>query len=125
MNCQLKILLVEDEAVNAMLMSELLESVGYVIARHVTTGENAIMSVKQEPPDVILMDIRLAGEIDGIDAAAAIKSESDIPIIFITGYDDCVIRKRAEKLEPCGYLVKPFEIDKLKIIIDSRFALEK
>lgn len=125
MRNQLKILLVEDETVNAMLLSEQLKSVGYAIANHVTTGENAIASVKQNPPDIILMDIRLAGEIDGIEAATTIESESDIPIIFITGYDDQTIKERAEKLKPCGYLIKPFEIDKLKIIIDSRFALEK
>lgn len=125
MRNQLKILLVEDEIINAMLLSEQLESIGYAVANHVTTGENAITSVKRCPPNIILMDIGLAGEIDGIEAAAVIKTESDIPIVFITGYDDQTIRERAEKLKPCGYLLKPFEIDELKIIIDSSFALEK
>jgi CheY-like chemotaxis protein len=115
------ILLVEDEVITAMLMQSQLISLGYTVAEHVTTGENAVASAKENPPDIILMDIALAGEIDGIDAAAAIKSVSDIPVIFITGYEDQQYKERAEKIKPLEYLIKPLNMNKLKAIIDDFF----
>jgi CheY-like chemotaxis protein len=117
----IKILLVEDEFLPAILMKKQLEKQGYEVTQSVSTGENAIISARQNPPDIILMDIRLVGEIDGIEAAAAIKAESDIPIIFITGYDDKEIRERAEKTKPLGFLIKPLEIHTLKTILDALF----
>ncbi len=117
----INILLVEDEVITAMLMENQLEGIGYPVFKHVTTGEKAIIIAKQEFPDIILMDIRLAGEIDGIEAAAAIKAESDIPIIFITGYDDKEIKERAEKTKPLGFLIKPLEIHTLNTILDALF----
>ncbi len=117
----IRILLVEDEVVTAMLMEKQLEGVGYPVSEHVTTGEDAIICVKQNPPDLILMDIRLAGEMNGIKAASVIKSEFAIPVIFISGYDDKAIREKAEKTGPLGYLVKPLKIGKLKMLIDTHF----
>jgi len=116
-----KILLVEDEVVIAMLLRKQLANIGYPVLGHVTTGEKAIVSANQNPPDIILMDIRLAGEIDGIEAAETIKAKVDVPIIFITGYDDKEIRERAEKIEPIGFLIKPLDVFSLKTILDARF----
>lgn len=118
----ISILLVEDEVIIAMLMQQSLIKIGYSISEQVTTGEAAVISAKQNPPDVILMDIRLAGKMDGIEAAAVIQSEAEIPIIFITGYVDQTIRDRAELLKPLGYLSKPLDIIKLKTIIDKYFT---
>ncbi len=120
MNKQIKFLLVEDEVINAMLIQMQLKGVGYDVSHHVTTGENAIKSAKQNRPDIILMDIRLAGGIDGIEAAMVINS--GIPIIFITCYDNQAVRERTEKFKPLGYLIKPLDIDKLKTIIDTHFV---
>ncbi len=120
MEKKIKFLLVEDEVINAMLIEEQLKIIGHVVSNHVTTGENAIISAKRNRPDIILMDIRLAGEIDGIEAATLINT--GIPLIFTTCYDDQTIRERAEKLNPLGYLVKPLNIDELKTIIDTYFA---
>jgi two-component system, response regulator PdtaR len=117
----IRILLVEDEVLPAMHIEIQLKGIGYPVFNHVTTGEDAIIIAKQDSPDIILMDIRLAGEIDGIDAAAAIKAESDIPVIFITGYDDKDIRERAEKTKPIGYLIKPLDIHSIKTILDAHF----
>jgi CheY-like chemotaxis protein len=117
----LKILLVEDEVVTAMMMQSQLKHCGYEISQHVTTGENAIISARKNPPDLILMDIRLAGEIDGIEAAYKIETESNIPLIFITGYDDRSIEERARKFNPLGYLTKPLILKKLTSIIESHF----
>lgn len=121
MENRIKIILVEDEVITAMHMETQLKDVGYEVMHHVTTGENAIIRVKQNPPDIILMDIGLAGELDGIEAASVIRSQFDTPIVFITGYDNQNIRGRAEKCKPLGYLVKPFEIAKLKIMMDAYF----
>ncbi len=121
MKYPIKILIVEDEVITAMLMQAQLRSLGCIISQHVTTGENAIVSARENPPDLILMDIVLAGEIDGIDAAAAIRSESDIPVIFVTGYEDQNNKVRAENVHPLDYLIKPFNINKLKILFDAHF----
>ena len=94
---------------------------GYEVVPHVSTGEAAIQSVKCNQPDIVLMDIRLAGKMDGIEAASAIKSESDIPIIFITGYDDQSVRLRAIQVQPLDYLCKPFTMNELTTIIDAYF----
>ncbi len=70
-------------------------------------------------PDVILMDINLVGEIDGIEAAVEISKKSNIPIIFMTGYDEPNIFERAQKINPVAYLIKPVEIWDLKPILES------
>lgn len=119
MKNNLKILLVEDEAIAAMLMKMELRNAGYEVAHHVVTGEEAIISARQNPPDIILMDIRLAGEIDGIDAASTIKSGSNIPIIFITSYNSQTIKERAEKIGHTGYFIKPVDVNKLKTIFEN------
>ncbi|HCL56300.1 MAG TPA: response regulator [Spirochaetia bacterium] len=122
MEKEIQILVVEDEAITAMLLQTQLKKIGYLFLTHVTTGEKAILSAKQSPPDLILMDIGLAGEIDGIEAAAVIKSKADIPIIFITGYEDNTIRQRAQTVKPLEYLIKPLSMYKLKTIIDQYFG---
>ena len=115
---QIKILQVEDEVIAALFMENELHKIGYETITHATTGEAAIISAKQNPPDIVLMDIGLPGKIDGIEAASAIKSGSDIPIIFITGYEDKAIKEKAEKLKPLGYLIKPFDMNKLKTLLE-------
>mgnify|MGYP006299696049 CR=1 FL=1 len=121
MGNKIDILLVEDEAITAMLLQKQLADIGYPILEYVTTGEKAIVRANQNPPDIILMDIRLAGEINGIEAAETIKAEVDIPIIFITGYDDKEIKERAEKTNPLGFLIKPLDLFALKTILDTHF----
>jgi CheY-like chemotaxis protein len=119
MSRKINILLVEDEVIVAMLMQKQLRDIGYQSVHHVTTGEKAIIYIQDNTPDIILMDIRLAGEIDGIEAAEAIKAKADIPILFITGYDDKEIRDRAEKTNPIDFLIKPIDIIVLKTILDA------
>lgn len=123
MERMLKVLLVEDETITALFMKMELEKTGYHVIQIVATGEKAVISAKEDLPDIILMDIMLAGKIDGIEAASMINSDPDpgIPVIFCTAYEDDSIRERAEKLKPLGFLIKPFEIRKLNKIIDSYF----
>ncbi|EQA43522.1 response regulator receiver domain protein [Leptospira broomii serovar Hurstbridge str. 5399] len=119
MKNQMRILLVEDELLTAMLIERELKKAGFIIFEHVTTGEKALTSADRNPPDLVLMDIMLAGGLDGIETASRLRSRVDVPIIFITGYTDLSIRARAEKISPLAYLVKPIEMNNLKAIIAS------
>ena len=102
-----RILIVEDEMVLALSLEKLLERMGFVVVGIVATGEAAIERARADRPDVVAMDIRLAGAMDGIDAASAIVAENEIPIVFMTGYDDSATKLRAMSLRPLGYMVKP------------------
>jgi two-component system, response regulator PdtaR len=114
-----KIMIVEDEISLAMIMKEQLSDLGYDICKPVTSGEEAIKNVEQDKPDVILMDIGLNGEMDGIEAAKKIRSSYSIPIIFSTGHQDKETMERAKVVEPSGYFIKPVECEDLKLAIDE------
>ncbi len=117
----LHILLVEDEVITGMLMKSELKKAGYGIISNATTGEKAFILAVEKRPDFILMDINMPGKIDGIEAASRIKSVYDVPLIFVTGYDDQQIKTRAQGVNPIAYLIKPVEISKIMFIIDSHF----
>jgi len=112
-----RVLYVEDESIAAMLMEMELKKIGYETAPHVATGEEAIESVRLNRPDIVLMDIRLAGTLDGIETATLIKAETNTPIIFLSGYQDQEMSKRAWGLSPVDYLTKPVEMAVLDSII--------
>jgi two-component system, response regulator PdtaR len=115
-----KILIVEDEAIAAMAIEDIIEKMDYQICASVSFGEEAVKFAFAERPDLVLMDIHIHGQIDGIEAAARIR-ELNIPIIFTTGYFDARMKKKAAALNPVAYLVKPLDHDQLKSIIDSVF----
>ena len=119
---KIRILLVEDEAITAMLLKRNLELVGYEVSELVATGEAAIEAVENNHFDVVLMDIRLVGKIDGVEAATKIASQGDTPIIFMTGYSDGDIRARVKALNPAAYLVKPVTPDDIAPVIARLFA---
>ncbi len=102
-----KILVVEDEGILAMALCRNLEHAGHVVCRPAASAEQAVRSAAQEQPDLILMDIRLAGPLNGIEAAQQIRSFSSAPIIFMTGYSDANTRDQAMVFGPAAYLVKP------------------
>ncbi|OQX26740.1 MAG: hypothetical protein BWK80_08925 [Desulfobacteraceae bacterium IS3] len=114
-----KIMVVEDEALSAMIMCRTLENRGYSVCKPVATGEEAVISAIAEKPDLIFMDICLAGEKDGIQAAQEIGEIHNIPIIFVTAYSDTDLKKRAERLKPAGYMNKPVGIDQLQSAIEA------
>ncbi len=118
MSRNLKILIVEDEVLTAIVMKKKLENAGYQVAQSVTTGEDAVLTVKEMTIDIVLMDIRLAGEIDGIEAATKIQNLREIPIIFLTGYNDAETKKRANALEPLAILIKPVEMTDVVNILE-------
>lgn len=114
-----RVLLVEDDVLIALAMEMQLKRKGYSICSKVTTGEEAIASAQSNVPDVILMDIRLAGKIDGVDAAYRIREFSDVSIIFLTGYQDPATEERAQAVNPLAYLIKPADFNTLQMLIDS------
>lgn len=114
-----KVLIVEDEAIAALNIKMELGLAGYETCEFVVTGEAAIEKVEQEKPDVVLMDIFLKGKIDGIEAARKIRYNHDIPIIFMTGYDDNGTKERASEVEYVEYLIKPVEWECLNSAINK------
>ncbi|MFQ6611346.1 MAG: response regulator [Fidelibacterota bacterium] len=116
----LEILIVEDEVIISAMMKMELEIAGYLVCGCVTTGEKALKFVQDIKPDVILMDINLAGNIDGIEAAEQIREFLNIPIIFMTGYNESGIIDRINKLsDPVTILATPVKMWDLKPVLES------
>jgi PAS domain S-box-containing protein len=111
------ILVVEDEALIAANLVNTLTSLGYTVPEPVATGEDAIRAVKIQKPDLVLMDIVLIGEMDGIVAAEKIRAIADIPVIYLTAYTDDLHLKQAQLTEPYGYIVKPAHSSELNATI--------
>lgn len=104
-----KILVVEDERITAEHIKLGLKSADYDVVSLVASGEAAIKTVEEQPVDLVLMDIHLKGEMDGIDAAEEIRERFGIPVIFLTAYSDETTVQRAKITEPSGYIIKePF-----------------
>ncbi len=113
-----KILVVEDESIVAMDIKHRLESMGYVVPAITSSGEEAVEKAAETNPDLVLMDIVLKGEMDGIDAAQQIKDNLDIPVVYLTAYSDERTLKRAKITGPFGYIIKPFEDRELHSAIE-------
>jgi PAS domain S-box-containing protein len=105
----IKVLIVEDELIIAKGLAKRLVALGYAVAGSVASGEEALLNISAEPPDIILMDIHLQGNMDGVETAEKIRSISDIPLIYLTAYADPDSLARAKITEPHGYIVKPFQ----------------
>lgn len=113
-----RILIVEDEGIEALDLQYRLTCMGYTAPDIVTTGEESVKKAEEISPDIVLMDIMLPGEMDGVEAAERIQALFDIPVIYITAYADEDTLQRAKITEPYGYLVKPFRERELNITID-------
>lgn len=113
-----RILIVEDEKIIAIDLQRRLERFGYTIVGMAGEGETAVSMALELNPDVILMDIMLAGKMDGIEAARSIKASRDIPFIFLTAFTDEKTLERAKEVEPYGYILKPFKERELYTTID-------
>lgn len=113
-----KILVVEDEIIVAKNIQNLLESLGYNVPSVVSSGEEAVKKTEETHPDLVLMDIKLEGDIDGIEAANQIRSSLNVPIVYLTAYADDEILRRARITEPYGYIIKPFEERELQSNIE-------
>lgn len=114
----LDVLIVEDEAVVAWSIQETLEKQGYQVVGVVASGEAAIQRAIAAQPGMIVMDIRIPGAMDGIDAAREIQHHLDIPVVFLTAHTDETTVERAMAVSPFGYLVKPFFPEQLQTAVD-------
>ncbi|OGU75994.1 MAG: hypothetical protein A2W11_07760 [Ignavibacteria bacterium RBG_16_35_7] len=121
MNRKNRILIVEDENIVAMDIRKMLLDSGYEITSIVSSGEEAIINVRENKPDLILMDIVLKGKMTGIDASRIISQYFDVPIIYMTALsnDDALLETRSR--ESYGFLFKPFSTNELSIAIDMAF----
>jgi PAS domain S-box-containing protein len=104
-----RIMIVEDEGIIVSHIKMCMKNLGYTVSCVTATGEDAIQEAEWHRPDLVLMDIVLKGEMDGIDAANQIYSRYDIPIIYLTAYSSKSMLERAKKAAPFGYIIKPFE----------------
>jgi two-component system, response regulator PdtaR len=120
-----KIVLVEDEFIIAMVLEKQLQKFGYDLAAKVTNGQDAIEAVKKHQPDLIIMDIKIDGGMDGIDAMNEIRKFSDVPVIYMSGNSDSGTRERASRTGPVDYMVKPIPIQELNNSIKKGLAKDK
>lgn len=116
-----KILIVEDERIIAEDIRKCVLNCNYDVIGIVPTGKDTLLIVKEQKPDLILMDIMLEGKLDGIETVEKIISKYDIPVIYITANADDKILKRAKKTNPYGYLIKPFEEIDLNAALEIAF----
>jgi two-component system cell cycle sensor histidine kinase/response regulator CckA len=114
-----RILVVEDERIVARSLQKQLTAMGYEVVGSVPSGEEAIQQTGKLRPDLVLMDIRLEGATDGVDAAAAIRTQFRLPVIYLTAYSNQEILQRAKVTEPFGYILKPFEDRDLHVVIET------
>jgi PAS domain S-box-containing protein/putative nucleotidyltransferase with HDIG domain len=124
----LRIVIVEDEAVAALDIRHMLGRMGYEVAGAASSGEEALAVVASEKPDIVLMDIVLSGSMDGIQAAARIREDMDIPVVFLTAFADEETLRRARVTEPFGYVLKPCEDRELQTALEMahyRHKVEK
>ncbi len=113
-----RILIVEDEKIIAIDLQRRLERFGYIVVGMAGEGKEAVDMALSLEPDIILMDIMLAGSMDGVEAARTIKVTKDIPFIFLTAYTDEKTLERAKEVQPYGYILKPFKERELYTTID-------
>jgi CheY-like chemotaxis protein len=117
-----RILIVDDEIIIARELEIRLRSMGYDVVAIASSGPQAIQLALEKEPDLILMDIVLKGEIDGIEAATRIRGHQQVAIIYLTAYTDARTMERAMLTEPSGYIVKPFAEQELGASIETALS---
>ena len=117
-----KIAVVEDEGIVAMDIRRCLLSMGHYVSFISDSGEKAIDKLKQNKADLVLMDIVLKGNMDGLEAAKIIVEKMNTPVVFLTALEDETTKQRAEQLKPFRYLLKPFEDSQLCEVIDDTLS---
>ncbi|MBW2173979.1 MAG: PAS domain S-box protein, partial [Deltaproteobacteria bacterium] len=113
-----QILIVEDDRIVAEDIQSSLQNLGYTVSAIAPSGAEALVKVKEGNPDLVLMDIVLKGKMNGIEAADQIRSQFDIPVVYLTAYADEELLGQAKITEPFGYILKPFEERELNTVIE-------
>jgi signal transduction histidine kinase len=112
------VLVVEDERVVAKDLQRTLQQLGYRVPLTVASADEAIAAASSECPDLVLMDIRIRGSLDGIETATILKERFDVPVVYLTAYADPETLARAKQTEPQGYLLKPLKVDELRTTVE-------
>jgi CheY-like chemotaxis protein len=116
----MKIIIVEDDKVLSLLLSKMIQRLDYDVLEVITKGQDAIEKIEALNPDLVLMDIMLEDDVDGIDAMIALRQKSiETPVIYITGNSDPLNRERAKATNDVEYLIKPVGFEELKNTIES------
>jgi len=110
----MRVLIVEDDLIISLVLDRMVSQLGHEVIAKVTTGERALELARDEQPELILMDIRLAGQLDGIETMILIQKDRFIPVIYITGNNDRRNRERAEDTDFIDFLIKPVSIEQLE-----------
>jgi CheY-like chemotaxis protein len=110
----IKILVVEDDGITAEALNQALTDMGYRVVGIATSGWEAVDKTIRTKPDLILMDIKLKGLMDGVLATQRIQSQFDVPVVYLTAYADNETLKRVHHSKPYGYLVKPYAEEELR-----------
>ena len=121
----IKILIVEDEQIVSKFMEKQLAGAGYVVTDSVTTGEKAIEKVLSQKPDIVLMDIKIMGSMDGIETADYLRKNYHVPVIYLTSLSDDESFQRAKKTEPFGYLIKPIDLKEFNRVVEMALYKNK
>lgn len=124
---KIKVAIVEDEMIIVEDLTDILDSYGYEVSGHAKNYHAALDLIRGKQPDIILLDIKIKGEKDGIDLASTINQEFHTPFVFISSHSDAGTVRRAVEVHPYGYLVKPFEDEDVTVAIElaiSNFARE-
>ncbi len=120
-----KILVVEDEPNVAQVMRIRLESYGFKVCDIVSSGRDAIRVAETLAPDIVIMDIKIRGRMDGIETARRIRLLIEVPIIYLTSHSDEDVLKRAQTTEPFGYIVKPYDGKQLCVTVEMALSKHK
>ncbi|WP_243360311.1 response regulator [Fundidesulfovibrio terrae] len=112
-------MIVEDEVIAAMATERMLKKLGFEVCGNVTSGEEALETMDEECPDLVIMDIRLDGELDGIETSMLMKQNRDVPVIFVTAYSDDSTVSRASAAKPLAFINKPLDITLLQKVLSG------
>ena len=115
------ILVVEDEGITALRIIDSLIEMGYNVFSPVFSAEEALEKVEEKRPDLVLMDINLRGQKDGIEAAGHIYTQFNIPVVYLSANTDHKTVKRAKETGPFGFITKPFDNEQLKMSVEIAF----
>jgi len=118
-----KAIIVEDNLILSVLYENYLKEMVFKTVGEIKDGLTAIKLVKKYAPDVVIMDIKLEGEMDGIEAMKEIRKFSDVPVIFITGNSEPESIKKAREVSNSHFLIKPISEEKLKRAVDKMYKL--
>lgn len=114
-----QVLIVEDEGIIARDIEDRMAKLNYAVSGIASTGEQAVEKAIESRPDIVLMDIKLKGQMDGIEAARQIRTSLDVPVVYLTAYADDELLQRAKETQPAGYILKPFQDRELHAVIQT------